>query len=475
MRLAFPCALLAAIACAPAAAAAPVALLPDLRESAPYSVGVATASDSGGTQYELVFASGAENVGDGPLSIQGTPNGTLEQMNASQIVTNDDGSTSTRSDVGLLQYVRANHNHFHYLGFEHYELRRASDYGLAGTDHKTGFCFGDSERVLSDADSSQYGFADWCQQNNPGAASVEMGITRGWRDIYLPRLEGQYIYVTGVPPGDYYLVHRINEDGSLAEANYSNDASSVLVRLSWPNGPSRPPGVAVLRSCPGSDRCPAPAPGTGSASDVSTTGAVLHGTIDPNGNQTGYAFEYGPTATYGQSTAQGSAGPAAGPLPVSAAVGGLQPDSTYHFRLDASLSSASFPGSDRSFTTLPLPASDSPLPHGGLPHAGRSFSVRSLRALSGGRVKLRLALPGPGTVAAVATMHTLSARLTRAGFGSRRSSRAGAVTVVIRPARRALAALRHRGRLPVRVSITYRPHSGAARSLRLHFTLLART
>ncbi len=78
----------------------------------------------------------------------------------------------------------------------------------------------------------------------------------GYGDIYYATLEGQFVDVTGVPAGQYYLIHRVNADRKLAETDYSNDAASLLIDLSWPDGTSQAPSVKALRGCPDSDVCP---------------------------------------------------------------------------------------------------------------------------------------------------------------------------------------------------------------------------
>jgi hypothetical protein len=76
--------------------------------------------------------------------------------------------------------------------------------------------------------------------------------------VYFANLEGQFVDVTGVPAGEYYLVHRVNADRKLRESDYSNDAASLLIELSWPQGTSQEPSVSVLRGCPNTDSCPGP-------------------------------------------------------------------------------------------------------------------------------------------------------------------------------------------------------------------------
>jgi hypothetical protein len=70
----------------------------------------------------------------------------------------------------------------------------------------------------------------------------------GYGDIYPSRLEGQFIDVTGLRPGRYTLVHRVNPRGRLLDRRKGNDASSVAVALGA--GSAR-----VLRRCHGTVRC----------------------------------------------------------------------------------------------------------------------------------------------------------------------------------------------------------------------------
>ena len=79
----------------------------------------------------------------------------------------------------------------------------------------------------------------------------------------------------------------------------------------------------------------APRVTTEAATALSSTGATLNGTVNPNGNATTYYFEYGPTKTYGTKTAVVNAGSGNAKSPASAPVSGLTASTTYHFRLVA--------------------------------------------------------------------------------------------------------------------------------------------
>lgn len=95
---------------------------------------------------------------------------------------------------------------------------------------------------------------------------------------------------------------------------------------------------------------------TGSASNVSSTGATLNGTVDPMGTTTTFHFEYGTTTAYGARIPSldqvvGSDGTAHG---LSQAVSGLRPSTTYHFRIIATDGHGLVArGADMTFTTPP--------------------------------------------------------------------------------------------------------------------------
>jgi DNA-binding beta-propeller fold protein YncE len=92
---------------------------------------------------------------------------------------------------------------------------------------------------------------------------------------------------------------------------------------------------------------------TGTATGVTATEAILHGTINPNGFAATDQFEYGTTISYG-TTVPAIAEPA-GSGTTAVAKGyvltGLLPSTTYHFRIKGSSSEGTSFGSDGTFTT----------------------------------------------------------------------------------------------------------------------------
>jgi hypothetical protein len=94
-----------------------------------------------------------------------------------------------------------------------------------------------------------------------------------------------------------------------------------------------------------------------SASEVSATAALLETELNPHGLATTYHFEYDTTPyteggpSHGTATPTGSAGSGEADVLRSAQLQGLQPLTTYHFRVVATNSLGTSDGPDRTFTT----------------------------------------------------------------------------------------------------------------------------
>jgi hypothetical protein len=212
-------------------------------------------------QYVLGFRSAVSNIGDGALVIEGHRGGPeVGTMIADQVVDRDGAPKAVIPDVGRLRYVVSpDHRHWHLLGFDRYELRRAGQRVAEVRDQKTGFCLGDryieSGHALQSAAAPAPVFTSRCGLGEPQLLGISEGISIGYGDDYAANLEGQYLRLTGLAAGRYVLVHRVNADRRLHETDYGNDAASLLLELRWRD---REPLVRVLRQCPGTDRCDRP-------------------------------------------------------------------------------------------------------------------------------------------------------------------------------------------------------------------------
>lgn len=258
-----------AVAALPAAAQAPSAgpvpgapteVLPDLRQELPSQLSVVKSNTARRKpRFQLGFRSSAYNVGPGVLAVHGRRESTAQRdLTGDQLVNMSDGTTTVLPGVGRLRYnTFSDHSHWHFLGFERYEIRtRSGKFVRKDRKSATGFCLGD--RYLVGAEPQQPArpaFDSDCGRGEPGVLSLYTGISVMWADDYAPHLEGQSIDVTGLKAGTYQLVHRVNPTRNLREARYDNNASSLRFKLRWPRGMKRAPKITVTKKCAGAARC----------------------------------------------------------------------------------------------------------------------------------------------------------------------------------------------------------------------------
>jgi len=94
-----------------------------------------------------------------------------------------------------------------------------------------------------------------------------------------------------------------------------------------------------------------PAVVTESATSITSAGALLHAKVNAEGSATQYVFEYGPTVAYGSMSASGKVASGTKSVSVSKRLGGLDPGTVYHYRIEATSAIGTAFGSDHTFTT----------------------------------------------------------------------------------------------------------------------------
>jgi hypothetical protein len=171
-------------------------LLPDLVPAPPSDVH-ATAD---GERVQLRFRSSVANAGTGPLLLDSRrPSTERDVMAADQLVRHADGRYTVRRDVGSLRFVRSR---WQLARFGRYELYRGGV--RVRTARGAGTCRG-------------------LQCGLPGLLALRFGLPAG-------SARGS-IDVTGLPAGEYRLVHRVNAGVALLESDYADNSACVGVRL----------------------------------------------------------------------------------------------------------------------------------------------------------------------------------------------------------------------------------------------------
>lgn len=226
---------------------APTELLPDLVQSPPRALEVYEAEST----WRLAFLSAVENDGGGPMLLVGRrPDQSAPAMTVEQLVRRSDGSAATYPVDGEIRFVESEtHRHWHFLDFERYDILTA-DGETVGRDQKTGFCLGDrynaSRSVQLPGEPEQPVWTQECGRGQPERLVIREGISPGYGDDYVPRLEGQWIDISGLPAGSYVLRHRVNVDRVLRERNYGNNSAQTPFELTWSDS-GTPTVVAVYQ------------------------------------------------------------------------------------------------------------------------------------------------------------------------------------------------------------------------------------
>lgn len=205
----------------------PTLQLPDMQPLTPSDIRVV---HSGGHRL-LLFSTAIANTGDGPLILKGTtvqtPSGPVTQAN--QEIFRSDGSMCSRV-AGYFEY-HPTHRHWHFQGFESYELwEDAPETGTLLTQAtKTSFCLIDVAKLVGYNNTPQF-------LNSCGDPEGTEGIDVGFADVYDFLLPGQSIDLDAnptnpIPPGTYFLTNTVNPDKNIWEKNYDNDVGTASVRV----------------------------------------------------------------------------------------------------------------------------------------------------------------------------------------------------------------------------------------------------
>jgi hypothetical protein len=122
-------------------------------------------------------------------------------------------------------YVDADgHHHWHLQHVAKYSLWNATRTAEVAPSEKVGFCLEDSEHVEPGVGPKAPAYSDgvapyrhFCQRYLPYATSVFEGISPGWRDDYSSNLGFQWVDISHVLPGEYWLREEVDPDKVIQE------------------------------------------------------------------------------------------------------------------------------------------------------------------------------------------------------------------------------------------------------------------
>ena len=146
------------------------------------------------------------------------------------------GSPICQKSLADAFYFHPEHRHWHLKSVNRFSIYRANDAGSGG-DWNTSSSLGSLKESFC--------LLDWVKMNEDQLQMFGItlepsvyncffqGISRGWFDYYHHSTDGQFIDITGAPPGIYYLVLDANPDQLFLESNYENNRSWISFRLRY--------------------------------------------------------------------------------------------------------------------------------------------------------------------------------------------------------------------------------------------------
>lgn len=207
---------------APTSTAQPAgALLPDLISDPPApSIFKELTAEDGSTQLVLTFDGYVHNIGEGPLDVMGNPQlpGGMTQRVQTNGTWQDIGTPTVRFEVD------DGHNHFHLIEVVEYVLWNELQGAQTALGSKIGFCLVDSEQVEAGVEETYSEEGNkFCEEDNPSATELHMGISPGWRDVYDATTTLQWVDVSSVSPGRYWIGAITDPNDEIVESNEENN------------------------------------------------------------------------------------------------------------------------------------------------------------------------------------------------------------------------------------------------------------
>lgn len=173
----------------------------------------------------LRFSTEVANTGDGPLEIWGgSVSGNSQQV--FQRIYQEDGGSRDRL-AGEFVY-HAGHGHIHFEGFATYDLRLTNGNGdIVASGGKTSFCLINIRQPFPDATAA----AGRVHGRGGSSCGQVQGISTGYSDVYSASLDDQWIDITGVADGTYWLEIVTDPEGNIQETNENNNSARIQIRL----------------------------------------------------------------------------------------------------------------------------------------------------------------------------------------------------------------------------------------------------
>ncbi|MDX1691573.1 MAG: lysyl oxidase family protein, partial [Acidimicrobiia bacterium] len=178
----------------------------------------------------LRFDGYVTNVGDGPLHVTGNPQhrdpADPNSHDVQQWVEGGDGILRPLQPVPIQFEDDDDHDHFHVMEIVRYTLWDAARTEIVTDSVKVGFCLEDTEPYPGFENPGPqtyiWSLTGFCSAGDPDATALVMGVTEGWRDVYGVGTNLQWIDVSEIVPGEYWIGAEADPEGVIAEKDEVN-------------------------------------------------------------------------------------------------------------------------------------------------------------------------------------------------------------------------------------------------------------
>lgn len=204
-------------------------ILPDVITNPAWLRDTVEVDDVAPGRRHLRLSNATPNIGPGILYIYGVlPANEDGTQDVYQRIFQSEGGYR---DVPAGRFVfHPAHDHVHLEGWAQYRLRRVlEDDGVGDVvaeGIKTSYCLRDS--TIYNAQLPNFRFPGQFQD----CGGTVQGISVGFEDVYTKNLPDQWIDITEVPSGEYWLESEVDPDNHILEADETNNLARVKVTLS---------------------------------------------------------------------------------------------------------------------------------------------------------------------------------------------------------------------------------------------------
>jgi hypothetical protein len=203
----------------------------------------------GTTHLLLRFDGYIHNKGPGAMEMRGSARSGTTMTQTAQRIYRTDGThyDDTSRHAEIVWEPADSHNHWHLKAAARYSLWDSTKSFEVAPAMKVGFCAGDVEWMGGPGNPYYtYNISGICAQGQPSASSTFMGVTAGWRDRYSASTAFQWVDVSDVQPGTYWIRTEVDPQDFVKEVDEVNPPAFTASSSTVPGYRAKPVDAGVV-------------------------------------------------------------------------------------------------------------------------------------------------------------------------------------------------------------------------------------